>query len=146
MSHKLNPALKDPEVRRVFEEEFLVGEATDTIAGMLESLGITQRELGERIGVSPGRVSQILSGEENLTLRSLGALAWALGVRFELRPVPMADRIGTPAVDDPPAPVWLGRLGDLPAPRFRRLVDVEYRKHEEVRPPLVVAVSEVRAA
>ena len=110
MSEKRNPALADPEVRRVFEEELLVGEATDTLAGLIESLGISQRELAERLGVSPGRVSQILSGSENLTLRSLAALGWALGFRFGLSPVPMADRAGTPAVDDPPAPSWLGRL------------------------------------
>lgn len=109
MSEKLNPVLSDPEVRRAFEEEFLFGEATDTVAGLIESLGISQRELADRLGVSPGRVSQILSGGENLTLRSFAALGWALGVRFEMNAVPMVDRAGTPAADDPPLPAWLGR-------------------------------------
>jgi transcriptional regulator with XRE-family HTH domain len=31
------------------------------------------------MGVSPGRVSQILSGDENLTLRTLSSVAAALG-------------------------------------------------------------------
>jgi len=146
MSEKLNTALNDPEVRRVFEEEFLLGEATDTIAGMLASLGISQRELGERLGVSPGRVSQIFSGEENLTLRSLAALAWALGVRFELNPVAMADRAGTPAVDDPPAPAWLGRLGTAGQPRFQRLDAVTYKKPEMRPSALRVVDGELRAA
>jgi transcriptional regulator with XRE-family HTH domain len=35
------------------------------------------------MGVSPGRVSQILSGDENLTLRTLGAVVKALGARIE---------------------------------------------------------------
>jgi transcriptional regulator with XRE-family HTH domain len=35
------------------------------------------------MGVSPGRVSQILSGDENLTLRTVGAVLDALGTRFE---------------------------------------------------------------
>jgi hypothetical protein len=40
------------------------------------------------MGVSPGRVSQILSGGENLTLRTLGAVVAALGGCLEvtLRP------------------------------------------------------------
>lgn len=102
--------LHDPEIRRVFEEEYLVGEATETIAGLVASLGITRRELARRLGVTEGRVSQALSGGTNLTLRSLAGMGWALGVRFDLHPVPMTDRRGTPADGDPPAPQWLTRL------------------------------------
>ena len=100
-------AMTDPEVRRILEEELLFGEATDTISGLLESVGISQKELADRLGVTEGRVSQMLSGHVNLTLRSLAALGWALGVRFELDPRPMADRRGTPAVSDPAPPDWL---------------------------------------
>lgn len=113
--------LRDPEVRRVFEEELLFGESTDTIEALLESLGISQRELAARLGVSQGRVSQLLSGRENITLRTLGALGWALGVRFELNPVPMAERAGTPAADDPPAPAWLSQLRPQPNVEFRTI-------------------------
>ena len=38
-----------------------------------------------RMGVSPGRVSQVLSGGENLTLRTLVSLATALDGRFEVQ-------------------------------------------------------------
>jgi transcriptional regulator with XRE-family HTH domain len=114
-------ALADPEVRRTYEEELLFGEATDTVDALIESLKISQRELARRLGVSEGRVSQVLSGGENLTLRSLAALGWAVGVRFELRPVPMANRAGTPAESDPPAPAWLGALEKQPAVEFRTL-------------------------
>src|SRR5690606_27124167 len=102
-----NKLMHDPETRRAFEEELLVGEATDTVAALVDSLGLSQEELAQRLGVSAGRVSQLLSGAENLTLRSLGALGWALGVRFNLQPSAMADRHGTPALDDPLAPAWL---------------------------------------
>jgi len=119
---KKRELLADPEIRRVYEEELLFGEATDTVAALLESLGLTQRDLAGRLGVSEGRVSQILSGQENLTLRSLASLGWALGVRFDLEPRAMGDRAGTPAADDPPAPAWLTRLRpETPAkPRRRR--------------------------
>ncbi len=36
------------------------------------------------MGVSPGRVSQILGGGENLTLRTLAALSTALDARFDI--------------------------------------------------------------
>lgn len=121
MKNRTHDAMLDPAIRRVFEEEVLVDEATDTVAALLESLGLAQRTLAERLGVSEGRVSQILSGGENLTLRSLGALGWALGVRFDVVPKPMAERRGTPAVDDPPPPAWLTRLRPQVAWNYGRL-------------------------
>ncbi len=103
-----NPELADPEVRRVFEEEILFGEVTDTLEALVESMGISRKELARRLGVSQGRVSQILNGGDNLTLRSLAAVGWALGVRFDLTAEPMSDRRGTPACNDGPPPPWLG--------------------------------------
>ena len=49
---------------------------------------LTRVDLAGRMGVSPGRVSQILSGGENLTLRTLAGVASALDARFdfELKP------------------------------------------------------------
>lgn len=104
--------LTDPAARRLFEEEVLLGEAMENIAALLTSLDISQRELGSRLGVTEGRVSQIASGKENLTLRSLAAIGWALGVRFELDPVALsqAERGGMPCENDPPPPAWLNRL------------------------------------
>jgi transcriptional regulator with XRE-family HTH domain len=103
-----NP-LHDPEIRREYEEELLVAEATETLSALVDEIGITQRELAERLNVSEGRVSQILSGGRNLTLRSLAGFGWALGVKFDLTPSAMTveERIGTPAMKDPTPPTWL---------------------------------------
>lgn len=117
-----NPELSDPEVRRVFEEELLFGEATDTLEGLVESIGVSRKELADRLGVSAGRVSQILNGGENLTLRSLAGIGWALGLRFDLVPTPMADRRGTPACDDPPPPGWLANLRERPTISYGQVV------------------------
>jgi transcriptional regulator with XRE-family HTH domain len=104
--------MTDHEARRIYEEELLLGEATENVTALLRSLGLSQRELAQRLGVSEARVSQIVSGAENLTLRSLAALGWALGVRFELDPVAMssAERRGTPAEADAAPPDWLNML------------------------------------
>lgn len=45
---------------------------------------ITQRELGELVGVSQARVSQVLNGRENPSLAVVERYAAALGVTFAL--------------------------------------------------------------
>lgn len=46
--------------------------------------GVTKRELAKRMGVTPGRVSQVLSGDENLTIRTLAAVCAALDVHLQV--------------------------------------------------------------
>lgn len=140
-------ALRNPNIRRLFEQAVLINEAVDTIDALREDLGISQRELADRLGVTEARVSQILGGGENLTLRSLGQLGWAMGVRFHLDPGPIADRSSTPAENDPPLPAWLEKLH--PQPRFR-FMDLEMPREQRLmrsRPALrVVHGGRVRAA
>ena len=69
---------------RVDEEMHgLVTQLTNEITFHMRERGITRADLAARMGVSPGRVSQILGGGENLTLRTLAALASALDARFD---------------------------------------------------------------
>ena len=60
----------------------LVTRLTNEITWYMRERGVTRADLAARMGVSPGRVSQILSGGENLTLRTLAALSTALDARF----------------------------------------------------------------
>jgi transcriptional regulator with XRE-family HTH domain len=126
--------LVDPEAKRLYEEELLVGEAMENVIALLRSLGVSQRDLATRLGVTESRVSQIVSGTENLTLRSLAGLGWCLGVRFELDPVALnlAERAGTPAENDPAPPLWLSRLHSLPRARWLQHVAVPPTR---ARPP-----------
>jgi transcriptional regulator with XRE-family HTH domain len=62
----------------------LVTRLTNEINWYMRELGLTRADLAARMGVSPGRVSQILSGGENLTLRTLAALSTALDARFDV--------------------------------------------------------------
>ncbi|HEX6780836.1 MAG TPA: helix-turn-helix transcriptional regulator [Solirubrobacterales bacterium] len=88
----------------------LYGEAIETVAALLVSSDITRRELARRLGVSEARVTRILNGRENTTLKTVADLGWALGVRFAFVPIPYADREGTPAAADPTPPRWLASL------------------------------------
>ena|SRR5487761_1471662 len=62
----------------------LVTQLTNEVNWHLRERGLTRADLAARMGVSPGRVSQILGGGENLTLRTLAALATALDARFDI--------------------------------------------------------------
>ena len=70
---------------RIDEEMYgLVTQLTNEITWYMRERGITRADLAARMGVSPGRVSQILGGGENLTLRTLAALSTALDARFDI--------------------------------------------------------------
>src|SRR6202034_327454 len=62
----------------------LVTRLTNEITWYMRERGITRADLAGRMGVSPGRVSQILGGGENLTLRTLAAMSTALDARFDI--------------------------------------------------------------
>lgn len=143
---RIEDTLADPEVRRTFEEELLFGEATDTVAGMMVSSGVSQKELARRLGVTKGRVSQILSGGENLTLRSLAALGWALGLRFEFKAIAVPNRQGTPAETDPHAPEWLLNLAAQSNLRFLKLALPKKPESGDLRPLAAPPAADVEAA
>lgn len=62
----------------------LITQLTNEINWHMRERGLTRADLAARMGVSPGRVSQILGGGENLTLRTLAALSTALEARFDV--------------------------------------------------------------
>jgi transcriptional regulator with XRE-family HTH domain len=66
------------------ESSLLITQFTNEITWYMKERNLTRADLAARMGVSPGRVSQVLSGGENLTLRTLAGLASALGARFEI--------------------------------------------------------------
>jgi transcriptional regulator with XRE-family HTH domain len=88
----------------------LYGEAIETVAALLVSSDITRRELARRLKVSEARITRILNGRENTTLKTIADLGWALGMRFAFVPIPYEDRDGTPAAADPPPPRWLASI------------------------------------
>jgi DNA-binding transcriptional regulator YdaS (Cro superfamily) len=77
----------------------LARQATASLAGLLAARGVSRSELAKLMGVSPGRVSQMMSGDANLTVRSLASAAAALDACVEIR------------FFDPPQPLTEGRAG-----------------------------------
>ena len=79
----------------------LVTQLTNEINWHMRERGLSRADLAARMRVSPGRVSQILGGGENLTLRTLAALSTALDARFDIELSPLkAEDTYTPAYGD----------------------------------------------
>lgn len=71
----------DPE----YEFDLLAIDVGERIVERMEELRMTRTRLAAAVGVSKARISQILSGHDNLTLKSLVAVATGLESRIELR-------------------------------------------------------------
>jgi transcriptional regulator with XRE-family HTH domain len=89
------PTLYD-DVKHTFnhEPEYLIErfvlEVHGTIRRRMKSAGITQKELAEKLGVTPARVSRMLNDNRNVTLASMAMIADALGAKWSgltLKPI-----------------------------------------------------------
>ncbi|HMS58897.1 MAG TPA: helix-turn-helix transcriptional regulator [Tepidiformaceae bacterium] len=64
--------------------ELLATDLGEAIVARMEAAGINRTELAERMGVSRARVSQVLGGHDNLTLKTLVAVAHALDTSLSI--------------------------------------------------------------
>jgi len=92
------------------EMHALVTQLTNEINWYLRERDLTRADLAAQMGVSPGRVSQILGGGENLTLRTLAALSRALEAHFDIGLSPAKNGDGHTGPD--PAQAEAGAAGN----------------------------------
>lgn len=76
----------------VSDDDDLTLEVTAAITWYMRQHKISRRDLATRLGVTPGRVSQMLSGGQNLTLRTLESIAQALEARLDVSLVALGPR------------------------------------------------------
>ncbi len=64
-------------------------EFVDRVVAEMDTQGVTGAELARRIGTSRAYVSKVLAGEGNLTIGTMGKLAFALGMKVatDLEPI-----------------------------------------------------------
>ena len=81
-----------------YESRRLPKDVAATVRSAMRAAGYSQQDLAREMAVSDSRVSQILSGEENLTLRTLAALGAALRYHFVIgfAPFTPSDSSGNP--------------------------------------------------
>ncbi len=98
--------------RRLLREEELILDVTELLSSALEEKRMTKSELAEKLGKTKGFVTQVLSGNRNLTLRTIADIADALGFRVRVR------RESSPEVRHAPAQV--GRTREHGKPKVLR--------------------------
>ena len=82
----LNDQLKDPAVRKAYEEEGVFVELAVEIARLREQKGLSQRELARRLHTSQQTISRLESPHNgSLSLRTLIKLAHALGKELKVQ-------------------------------------------------------------
>jgi len=69
-----------PEAQQLLREKELIHQTTQTIYAVMEKNGVTKAELARRLGKTNAYVSQLLSGDRNLTLRTIADIALALEI------------------------------------------------------------------
>lgn len=90
-------AKKSDAYESAYEEALLVRNVQDAIIERLAKNDFSRRDLADKLGVSEGRVSQMLSGRPNLTLATMAAVARALGTRFNFDLMPLSiDELSSP--------------------------------------------------
>lgn len=93
-----------------FDFQVLLIEVADQIVRRMAEMDLNRVQLAERLGVSAARVSQVLSGDQNLTLRSLVGIAKAMDSRIMLS---LASRPRVRVhIWEPPRSLFLVAAGD----------------------------------
>lgn len=80
LAERLERTRQEPE----YEFELLLLELGDRIAALMDELDISRADLARRLGVSRARVTQLLRGSDNLTLRTLVLVSGALDSQLVL--------------------------------------------------------------
>ena len=80
----LDQFIRSEQDKLTLAEEEAIALAAITIAQLLEDCDVSQRELAQRLGITEGRVSQILAAESNPTMKTLARIGHVLGRRLEL--------------------------------------------------------------
>ena len=70
-------------------------EFIDALVAAMDARGVSGAELARRMGTSRAWVSRVLAGECNLTVATIGKLAFPLGMKVTTQIVP----VGTTAAD-----------------------------------------------
>lgn len=82
----LGPQNEDEKI--IFAEEALLAETQIRLHEVLVEMGLSQKTIAERLGVTPACISQYFAAGCNLTLRTLARVCCALGQtpRVEITP------------------------------------------------------------
>lgn len=74
--------IDDPERRQILEQERVLVDATELVCTAMDFRRMNRTQLAEKMGRSKAYVTQILRGNQNLTLRTLTDVFYAMNCRL----------------------------------------------------------------
>ena len=92
----LRAAETDKKLLAIRQQEELIVQVTELISVAMERQGLTKADLAARLGKSRPFVTQVLSGDANMTLKTAADLFTALGLELH---------VGYRKLDHPAAPI-----------------------------------------
>jgi antitoxin component HigA of HigAB toxin-antitoxin module len=81
--------LSSAQNRKIYEQERLLVDAAELLSLVMEKRHVSRAQLASKLGKSKAHVTQVLRGNENLTLRTLAECFWVLDCRLQLAATPM---------------------------------------------------------
>lgn len=87
MKTQYDVMMEDPGFRKQVTVESLVTEAAEVVAKLMSERGVSKAELARKLGKSRAWVTQLLSGEANMTVRTLAEVVYALDAEVKLETV-----------------------------------------------------------
>ena len=91
MKTKFEEFIGDADNHRLLEQEALLLGATETISTLMESRNITKAALAKLLGTSKSHITQLLSGNRNMTLITLADILFSLGYKAKLTARPLRE-------------------------------------------------------
>lgn len=74
-----------------FWEELLIAKVSALLEDAMEEQGITRSELADRLGIRRSGVTKMLTGDRNMTLRTLARAAFHLGQELQVSRAPKGE-------------------------------------------------------
>jgi len=67
---------------RMYRSKLIMMNMSDTVRDAIEKCGMTRYAIAQRTGISEGALSRFMSGDRDMTLRTLERFAHIIGVRL----------------------------------------------------------------
>lgn len=85
----IDELLSDDEGRKLYNREELIFDVTEAICGAMIQNSINKTKLAQLAGVSKSNITQLLSGDQNMTLATISDLLYALDSKMTISVVPL---------------------------------------------------------
>ena len=127
MSTEVEKFVEKPEAMRLYQQERSIIQVTELACDLMRRSGINRTSLARRLKKTPSFVTQLLSGEANMTIRTISDVFTVLG--YELltyaSPITIGKKVEIIA-DVEPSPKW--DTGEWSASRDSWNSEVEFNQ------------------